>query len=356
MKNPARYLRRFAIVTAAVLAIIAVLNWRVDPLQHYRAASYPPLLVEQGRFRNPGLARHAPAEIIIAGTSVSAHIEPGDARAVFGKTALNLAMDGASAHEQFLLLRLALRTGHVREVVWDVNYEYLRGKPDWVSDYDGAFPGYLYDDSAWNDVQHYLLNLDTCKNTFRILARRCGIPAYKPRTTASFQEFESTLKYGPASIAQSIERRRKRKTNFRTLLPEFTRELLRDSFEKNYLALAHEFPTVKFRLYFPPFSAAYFQTIREIAPELIPVFLQSRDDVFAATRALPNVELHDLQSDIALITDASHYSDPIHFDPATHSLVLEWIHDGSHLASPERLATVRDFVERSVPQRANVSP
>ncbi len=347
MKNYARYLRRFAILTVVMLALIATMNWRVDPLQHYRTAAYPPLLVEQSRYRNPGLARHCTAQLVVAGTSVSRHQQPAELQRIFGLPALNLAMDGASAHEQYLLLRLVLRTGHVREVVWDVNYEYLRGKPDWVSDYDGAFPAYLYDDSAWNDVPHYLLNLDTCKNSLRILARRCGIPAYKPRTAASFQEFEPGLKYGPASIEQNIERRRKRKAEFRAQIPEFTREQLRDSFEKNYLSLAREFPAVKFRLYFPPFSSTYFGVLHEIAPELLPVFVQSRDDVFAAALLLGNVELNDLQSDIALISDTSHYSDPIHFDPATHTLVLEHIHNGSHLASQEKLATFKIFLEHS---------
>ena len=327
-----------------MIAIITTANLSVDPLQHYRPAAYPPLLVEQSRFRNPGLARHCTSQLIVAGTSVSRHQQPAELQRIFGLAALNLAMDGASAHEQFLLLRLALRSGHVKEVIWDVNYEYLRGKPDWVSDYDGAFPAYLYDDGRWNDVSNYLLNLDTCKNTLRVLAGRCGLPAYKPRSVASFHEFKTSQKYGPASIEQNIGRRRLRKGEFRAQIPEFTREQLAESFRKNYLALAHEFPGVKFHLYFPPFSSTYFNVLSEIAPELIPVFLQNRDDVFVATRGLANVELHDLQSNIALISDTTHYSDPIHFDPKTHLLALEWIHNGSHLASHEHLVAVREFI------------
>lgn len=345
MSESTRYLRICSVVTVGALGGIALLNWRVDPLQHYRPASYPPLLVEPGRFRLPGVARHTTAELAIAGTSVSRNQQPAEAEHIFQKKTLNLAMDGASAHEQFLLLRLALQTGRVKEVIWDVNFEYLRGKPDWVSDYDGAFPGYLYDDFAGNDLPRYLLSLDTCKNTARILARKAGLAAYPDRSIASFQAFDAKKAYGNDAVERSMERRRKGVAAFRALIPQFTSQQLATSFSANYLALIKAHPEVRFRLYFPPFSKAYFDFLREYAPELLPVFRAYRRDVVAALQGLPNAELHDPQSDIALIEDLTHFADPIHFDPATHTRLLEGIHQGKWRSSPDRLESFERWLK-----------
>jgi hypothetical protein len=345
--NPAaRYLRTFAIAAGVVLAAVALVNWRVDPLHHYRAEK-DGFLVGAARFRLPGLARHCEAGLVIAGTSVSVHQqtdegvfkkfyhEPNDPRS----RVLNLAMDGATAHEQYLLLRLALRTGRVKDVIWDVNYEYLRGKPDAVSDFDGTFPAYLYDDSALNDLPNYLLSISTTKDSLRILAKK-----YHRQYAGEFSMLKPGVPRGPAAIAKAMERRKKGAAAFRKLIPEFANENLRASFAHNHAALIREFPNVTFRLYFPPFSSAYFDFLREHAPELLPVFLRFREYIFAAVKELPNAELHDIQSDIALITDLSHYADPIHFDAATHVRVAADILSQSHRASSERLELFRKWL------------
>jgi hypothetical protein len=344
--NPAvRYLRLFAILCVVLLAFVAVVNCRVDPLHLYRPIDGPTLLVGAERFRLPGLARHSDAGLIIAGTSVSVHQQPDVFQKFYHdpndprREVLNLAMEGATAHEQYLLLRLALRTGRVKEVIWDLNYEYLRGDPDAISDYDGAFPAWLYDDSALNDVPKYLLSLDTTKNSARILTKK-----YTPRYPSEFSLLKPGIAYGPDAIAKAMERRNKGADAFRKLLPDLTNEKLLASFQHNHASLIREFPQVTFRLYFPPFSSAYFDFLRQQAPELLPIFLRFREDIFAAVKALPNAELHDFQSDIPLITDLNRYADPIHFDAATHVLIASEILAQSHRATEARLAAFKAWL------------
>ncbi len=313
-------------------ACIAIVNWRTDPLQHYRPAGYAPLLVEQSRFRNPGLARHCTAPVVIAGTSVSAYIEERDVAAMFEADTLNLGMDGASAHEQHLLLRLALRTGRVRRVIWDANFEYLRGNPEWVSDYDGAFPAYLYDDSPWNDLHTYLLGIDTCKNTARILAGR-----YPRRKPSDFHKLDPSRRFGTTAIARQMERRLANPGAFRRLIPEFTGDQLVASFRHNHLALIREFPGVHFDLWLPPFASPYFDFLRAVAPELIPEFLAFRRAIRAELSGLPNVTLHDIQADTAIVTGLDHFSDPIHFDRETSIRILEMIRNRTRPCTPGSL-------------------
>ncbi len=340
-----RYLRISIALIALLLIGIAAVNYRLDPLQHFRPSKYPAMLVEQGRYRLPGLARHTDAEMIIAGTSVSKMQHPRDVAAKFGMRSLNLAMDGASAHEQYLIVRLALETGRVREVIWDVNFEYLRGSPDWVSDYDGVFPAYLYDDSTLNDIPNYLLNLDTTKSSIKILAAKAGRSAYPILKPESFQEFPKSFKAGPDIVATSMKRRKERTERFRKLIPEFTDENLAKSFRLNVAALIRKYPNVKFRLYFPPFSKTYFEYLRDEAPELIAPLISNRKMVFSEVSQLPNIELHDIQSDIAFISDLTHYADPIHFDRDYHIKVLDAIHSGKNRASLDTLESFHSFLK-----------
>lgn len=345
MKTFPRYIRISVAVAAFLLLAIASLNYVIDPLQHYRTAGYPPFLVQQSRFRLPGLARHNAAELIVAGTSVSKLQRPSDIRAIFGVSALTLAMDGASAHEQYLVLRLALRTGRVKHVIWDVNFEYLRGTPRWVSDFDGAFPSYLYDDSFLNDIPNYLLNLDTTKSTVKILAARSKVHRYPVVTPESFQEFPKEVKTGPEAIAKALNRRRNRNLGFAQLIPEFTDANLRESFRQNYLSLIQEYPGVTFDLYFPPCSEAYFRSIRDVAPEVLSPLINIRQTIHEILPQYRNVHLHDLQGDIALISDLNHYTDTVHFDRVYHIKILEAIKSRSHIATPERLQAFADFVQ-----------
>lgn len=338
--NPAsRYIRIVLIVAAILLGSVGALNYLIDPLQHYRPATYPPLLVKEGRYRLPGLARHTTAQLITTGTSVTKMQLPSEMKRVFGLDGLNLAMDGASAHEQYLLLRLALRTGRVKEVIWDINFEYLRGTPTWVSDFDGAFPAYLYDDRLPNDLPNYLLSLDITKHSLKILTH-----AYPKHTPDSFQQLPKDFATGTALVEKAIPRRLKALPKFRALIPEFTDANLHENFRQNYIALIREYPAVRFRLYFPPFSSAYMRFTRDHVPELIPPFLASRAAIFKELAALPNAELHDIQSDIPLISDLTHYADPIHFDRTYHTRVLEIIRDGTHRASEQRLAEFAKFL------------
>ncbi len=173
-----------AVLALVGCVLIALVNWLVDPLQYYRRASYPPEFSDQTRYQNPGLARNYPYDTVIIGTSVSRGFDLAQMRESMHCDAINLSMQGASAREQSLMLDVALRTGRVRRVVWDVNSEFLRGPSDWVPDFEGAFPSYFYTTHPLDKLPHYLLNIDTTKATLRVLLRYGGIPLYHPRNVS----------------------------------------------------------------------------------------------------------------------------------------------------------------------------
>lgn len=99
----------------------------IDPLQVYRAASYPPMFSEEERFQNPGLAKNYEYDTIIIGSSMTQNFVPSDVDRVFGGKTLKLSIEGSTAHEQYLTAKLALSTGQVKRVIWGLDYFALRG-------------------------------------------------------------------------------------------------------------------------------------------------------------------------------------------------------------------------------------
>ena len=233
--SPGKYLALFAALACALTGLVAFTNWVIDPLQYYRRASYPPEFSDQTRYQNPGLARHFPYDTAIIGTSVSRGFDLAQMHTLLGWDAMNLSMQGASAREQSLMLEVALRSGRVHRVLWDVNCEFLRGRRDWVSDFEGAFPAYLYSTDPLDQLTGYLLNVDTSKATLRVLLRNCGIKLYRPRTVADLSGLEASAKaVGREAILRKW--RHQGPMVFATESAQFTPELLDAQLRRQFFA------------------------------------------------------------------------------------------------------------------------
>ncbi len=342
---PSRYLALLAVLSLGLAAAVALLTWRVDPLNFYRMPARAPYLSEQARYRNPGLARHADYDAAILGTSVSLGFDRRHLDEKLGVRSLNLAMQGASAHEQALLLGVALRSGRVRRVVWDLNYEFFRGSPEWVSDYDGPFPMNFFDTNPWNEVPHYLLNWDVAKISARVLLHRAP-----PGDVDELTQLHAPRPPGLASVRAAYDRARRGAFVFKTQPAEFTPALTAASFDANCLALIRAHPEVQFDLYFPAFSIAYHALVREVAPPAFEAMLAWKEDIARKVVALPNVRLHDFQGRAEIVRDFARYTDTVHCDARTHDLLIEAFASGGNRATPESLARAADFL------RANATP
>jgi hypothetical protein len=338
-----RYLATFAATTVALLAAIALMNWRVDPLQYYRRAAYPPEFSMQARYQNPGLARNYPYDTLIVGTSVSLGFDLRDFAAQTGSHPLNLAMSGSPVHEQRLLLDLALKTGRVKHVFWELNYEYFGGSADQVSDYDGTFPAYLYDNNPLTKVTNYLLNVDVTKASFRILLRLLlhkAPPLTLEQLTAPVETGES----GAGALLKNW-------TNSHhtpwppALHPEdFAPEKTRANFELNVLSVIRAHPEVTWDLWFPPHTTVYQTIMREQMPAAWEDLFPWKRMILSETESLPGVRLHDFQGDKEIVMQPGRYRDIVHFDLPTHELLVREMLAGREIATPDRLSETEAFL------------
>ena len=341
-----RYLAWFCAGFVLAVVGLAATNWVVDPLQFYRKAAYPPLLIGQERFQAPGLARNYDYNAVIIGTSMSINITARQVKEKLGFNVLNLSMQGPSAKEQHLMLRTALRTGKVKHVIWELNYEYLRGDPEWVANYDGTFPYYFYDENAFNEIHNYLLNVDTTKNTLKILLARCGVKTYRSRDLETLFTQRATKQFGKASVQRAWRRAVRGRAALRAQTPDFAVTNLNRNFDLNVLSLIREYPEVQFHLYFPPYSAAYYANVMAAAPEIFEHMIENRKRIFHQTAGLKNVRLHDFQGAAGIIFDVDNYCDLIHFNSQVNDYILESIRDGRQVLTTVELSQLESLVSQ----------
>lgn len=93
---------------------------------YHRPSWYTPLLSEEERYQNPGLAKNYDYDNIIIGTSMTENFLPSQVDASLGGTTLKLSMEGSTVDEHYKIAKLALETGKVKQVLWGLDYFSLK--------------------------------------------------------------------------------------------------------------------------------------------------------------------------------------------------------------------------------------
>jgi len=330
-------------VTVTSVILIAI-NWWIDPLQFYRRAAYPPHLSGQKRFQNPGLAKHYDYNAVVIGTSLSENFRAKLIKEKLGFDSMNLAMQGASSHEQSLVLQVALETGKVKNVIWDVQYEYLRGDRKWVANYDGTFPSYFYDNNPLNEIHNYLLNVDTTKSSLKILLKKYGVPTYEEQNLEDLYTWDKKKEFGKASVRKSWERAIALRPTLEKQVPEYALANLNANFDINFLAVIKKHPEVTFYLYFPPFTPSYYLNVVTVSPAIFQNMLENKKYIFTQVRDLKNVQLYDFQTLPGMILNVENFCGAMHFNSNVNEYIIESMASQRHLAVQPNVEELESLV------------
>ncbi len=192
-----RYLRWYAAIN--ILTCVAVpmaITYVVDPLQFFRRAWYAPVWSTNERYQNPGLARSYDYDTVIIGSSMTQNFYPSYVDRVLGARTIKLSISGSTAHEQYLILRVALDTGKPKRVIWAIDDWAFRGAPDRVRSDLGPFPFFLYDTNPLGYVQ-YLFNGSIFSDALAILRDRARLSApSSDRPPDDWDTFDKFYRFG----------------------------------------------------------------------------------------------------------------------------------------------------------------
>jgi hypothetical protein len=326
-----RYNGVFAGVALGLAAAIAGLNYAVDPLYVYRYPSrfgtgfYP-----QDRLLMAGLATHLRYAAVVIGSSYSQNFRPSQMGAALGVPVVNLAVAGATAYEQRLVLSAALRSGQVRRVVWEVTPGAYAGAPDRV--HPGAhFPRYLYEPGPLTPVR-YLLSGQTLAIATDFM---------KGKYASDLDRYNNWGERFPAGrkrmIADWCRRGLEPLPPGSAAAPEAVQELA-VSLDRNLLAVVRAHPGVRFDAVLPPFSYAAY---RLLSSNLV---FALRARMAAASSELPNLRVHDFQTERGIVLDLDHYKDESHYGADVNAWMGTAIAAETHLLhAGNRAARDRDL-------------
>jgi len=333
--------------TGTVLGLVAAVNATVDPFQQYRlASSYPPRFYAlHHRWINPGIAMHATYDTALVGSSIM-ESTPNDVIAgACGGPAVNLSMPAISAAEIRTMLDTVFRTHAPRRVIVVLDFNAFAGTPDERQESAGPLPSYLYDGNVLNDLP-YLLSGTVLRKSISILLGRQDEPF---RTDANAPWYwADRMHFGRDEVLRGLDLAH---LNARFSQPPRTLAGMEASFEHNILPILRDHPRTHFDLVWPPYSMLVWMDFAQRGQ--LDVTFSFKRLVVAATHALANTSVVDLQMHDEITTDLDQYMDIYHFAPAVNRWIIERVCAGHDRVDPASIAAdehrLREELARYVP-------
>jgi hypothetical protein len=361
MSRPAQNLIRLLCASGLILALAAVLNFVVDPLQLFRPSRlFPAMYSQDNRMQNAGLIRSQQFDTVLMGTSLAIHFRQSDIDRVLGVRSVKLAMPGSNSMEQSFVLAAALDR-HPRRIIWQMDDWIFHDAPD--IDANAYLPADLYRRNAWG-IAGYLFSGAMAWESAWALAR-----SIRPlETTVARLTTDVLFKFAIAgvddinSLTPGFDV--SAAYNAKKALAAFTR--ITDPVRSVYLAEGYDYdtmirhfehdtidliarnPDVTFDIYLPPYSILQFVAMRDASPATLKTVYDFSAYALPRLTQFANVRLHDFRAVREITHDLNNYGDVIHHSPAIDLKVLSWLADGRYLVDRAAPAASLERLEAQV--------
>jgi hypothetical protein len=329
-----RWTMRFVILVTLLLLLSGFTVFIVDPLQHYRRATFYRPLWGNERYYDPGFVKHYDYDCIITGSSMVENFIPSEVGRKLRMKVLLAPLNGGSPYEEHVLLNTALRTRKVKAVIWGLDLTEFGGGTRRLRHGPGSFPFYLYDDNLSNDYQ-YLLNIDVLlKDCWDALAANLqGWKASRGLDMDSAHFWGNQFRFSRETTLWSWqEPRRKHRAQLEISRPRL--DSMERDFDANVFPSVERNPAVEYYFFYPPYSILYWVSADEYR---LGTLLEFKRYIFTRTRGLPNVKLFDFQ-DIGDITlNLDNYKDYSHYSPDVNKFIVDAISKDQYLVTEDNI-------------------
>ena len=324
MKSTKAWSIGFLILTFVLLAVVGGITLVVDPYFHYHAPlemlAYP---LDNERYQNDGIVRHFPYDTIITGSSMTENFKTSECDEIFGVTSVKVPFSGASFKEvNDNLTRAFAANPNIQLVIRGLDGNRLTQDKDTMGYED--YPTYLTDDLIWNDVNYILNKQILFEATVKVLR---NTQAGKESTTFDeYANWTAGFRFGENAILSNLQRLDP--SPDQGSLPENVRETITGNLTQNVIALAREHPETEFFLFFPPYSAYYWDWCCR-AGKLDQIVESYR----LATQLLlqeENIHVFSFFDEYDMITDPNNYKDLTHYREEINTQILLWMQQGEH--------------------------
>jgi hypothetical protein len=191
--------RRFNRIFLGTLAVVVVLvagflAW-TDPYRNipFRDNTAQPLMDVNQRYLYPSVARDPRFDSAVFGTSSIRLLDPRKLEHLLGGRFAELAMNSATAYEEYRLAKLFIdwrkqRARPLRTVIFGIDVVWCHVEEGFQRFTKRPFPPWMYDDNRWNDLL-YLFNSKALEIGARYVGYRLGLgdqPRYDRTGYADF--------------------------------------------------------------------------------------------------------------------------------------------------------------------------
>lgn len=317
-----KWFQTFLSISLAVMILLGGMVFVLDPFFHYRAPNsriYYKLYDQ--RSQNDGITRFFDYDAIVTGTSMAENFRASDFDRLFGTNCIKVTYAGATFKEINDNLKVAYDSGHqVKYVLRPIDYTLLtRGKDELRTDM-GEYPVWLTNDNPFDDVK-YLLNRDVIIN----YALPCLLNLVKGQQGGhtSFDEYSFNGDYDYSRESVLSGRKEFLAPEVVNPLTDEELETLRANMEQNVISIAREHPETTFLCFLPPYSMAYWGSIREDGD--LDRMLALVEEATRLMMECDNIHVYSFNLETNVTENLDLYRDAGHYNPDINAWILETI-------------------------------
>ena len=328
-----RYVRLLLLTTLLAITGAASFNYCIDPLHYYHTPTERYGYNTNQRLQYPGLVKNLDYNTILLGTSHTEIIHNSSLSRLMENQALNLSMEGSTISEQSLLAALAISTGKVKRVLWEMSYPFSFFMGDRFEDDNEYFPDYLYEPGIETPFR-YLISWTTFTDALKALSGN------RPQDLDSMHDWESQYEFSESRVMEAfsfgIEHWNQdfRKSCVKRML---TPAQIKQLFAKRVLSLVQANPQVQFDLFLPPNTYLRYALDLHISLNCFKNRLVLRETIVDALSHFSNIRVFDFQTDEQLTNELHRYKDLDHFDSHILTQVLSDISHGKRVVTAEEI-------------------
>ena len=345
MNSDKKWCITFLSLILCAMAALGAVTIIVDPFFHYHAPlnslEYP-LSNERQRYLNDGILKNFDYDAMIVGSSMTENFKASQLNELFDVNSVKVCYNGTTYYEVKNNIQTAIRhQPDLQMVVLSTDLLRLYDNKDMMR-YDlAAYPSYLYDYNAFNDVE-YLLNKDVLLDDVYVAIRH----TMSGKKTTTFDEYSNISQYciySKETVQEGYERLPKQEPNPESMVSEASN--VERNITQNIVDLAMQNPHIQFYVFYPPYSIYYWDDMNQRG-----LINWQFDNLTYATELMltcENIHLFSFYDLYDVTCNLDNYKDFVHYSPAINEQILDSMSKGEYRLTKdnykERLEDSRAF-------------
>ena len=295
-----------------------IINYVVDPFQHYRISSWYKITNKRQREVSLGLARNFHAKTAIIGSSMVENFQASKINTELNTSTVKLCMSGMTTHEMHYVIKEIIDNNpNIKNIILSLDFYALS-----VNNYrtqSSGFPYYLVDNNLYNDI-FYLLDKKTLRFSFRMLMKERN----KETSFDNMWYWGNYYKYSKDVVLKNYDPKAPI-ANFKSEF--YTSDIFINSFNFNLLPFIKKYNNIKFTVIYPPYSYIMYKDMKN---------KNWMKDVFSfktylAKLSYKNLEIYDFQCVQSITNNLNNYRDIAHYRPEINDFMIESIKNKKYL-------------------------